>query len=394
MNLFAGKRALLQTAQTGAVLFAAAAVLLRPAVAAAGVLRGLELCCRSVIPALFPFLVLSRLLLQSRAARGLGLALRPYTRLLGVQSARAPAAVLCGLLGGFACGARAVDDLYRAGALSAQDAALLLVCAIGAGPGFVVSGVGAQLLGAAGAGWLLLGAQTGASLLCGLAAALWLRARPRAQGDRTPRSPAAFRRPAACCAAGAALRASAAGGRESADARHAEEPTGFVPAVRDAVQACLTLCGYVTIFSFFAAIAVPAGANALVRFAALLPLEVTGACRAACETASAFRTQLCCAALSAMGASVFAQVRALVDRDISLSPLLLSRALHLPLALLLLRALTALFPRALAAEAALDGGLLPAVRMPPDAMLALFVLALLACRTPRAGALRGAQKRV
>ncbi|MEI3013655.1 MAG: hypothetical protein V8T36_02200 [Ruthenibacterium lactatiformans] len=91
------------------------------------------------------------------------------------------------------------------------------------------------------------------------------------------------------------------------------------------------LCGYVTLFSFFAAIAVPTGADASVRFWATLPLEVTSACRAACETASAWRTQLCCAALSVMGASVFLQVRALLAPRIPLLPLLLSRLLHLPL---------------------------------------------------------------
>ena len=103
-------------------MFAAASVFLRPGAAAGGVLRGLSVCYETVIPALFPFLVLSRLLLESRAASALGLLLRPYTRLLGLHSPKAPAAMLCGVLGGFAGGAKAVDVLYRTGELTAAEA--------------------------------------------------------------------------------------------------------------------------------------------------------------------------------------------------------------------------------------------------------------------------------
>ena len=90
MNILKIKRALAELVWTGALLFAAASVFLRPGAAAGGVLRGLSVCYETVIPALFPFLVLSRLLLESRAASALGLLLRPYTRLLGLHSPKAP----------------------------------------------------------------------------------------------------------------------------------------------------------------------------------------------------------------------------------------------------------------------------------------------------------------
>lgn len=393
---------------TGALLFAAACVLVRPAVAASGVLRGLTLCYETVIPALFPFLVVSRLILESPAAKWLGLPLRPYARLIGMRGEKAPAALLCGLLGGFACGAQSVDALYRAGELDRDGAARLLVCAIGSGPGFVVGGVGALMLGRAGAGWLLLAAQVGASLLCGVCAALF--AAPRRAHTRL------FARDAAACVSFGAARAPDAakaanptkhpgGETMAAPARTAAPaggsvakeppPAGFVAAVQRAVSATVTLCGYVTLFSFFAAILAPAGAPPLARFCATLPLEVTAACRAACDTAGAHRSELCCAALSVMGASVFFQVRALTPPEISLAPLVSSRVLHLPLALLLFRLLARLFPDALAAGAALDAAILPAVRMPPDVMAVLFVLAALSCGALRpSGALRGEKKRV
>lgn len=369
MNILKIKRALAELVWTGALLFAAASVFLRPGAAAGGVLRGLSVCYETVIPALFPFLVLSRLLLESRAASALGLLLRPYTRLLGLHSPKAPAAMLCGVLGGFAGGAKAVDVLYRTGELTAAEAALLLVCTIGSGPGFVVSSVGALMLGSAGAGWLLLGAQLGASLVCGLAAALFVRLRKRS-------SMAGRFRAAVACAAqtGKGMPAGRCSVPQKTQPDAVPSQTGFVPAVRDSVNAIVMLCGYVTLFSFFAAIAVPTGADASVRFWTTLPLEVTSACRAACETASAWRTQLCCAALSVMGASVFLQVRALLAPRIPLLPLLLSRLLHLPLSLLLFWLLAKLFPMALSVGAQWDASPLLAVRMPPDVMLILVNL--------------------
>ena len=81
MNILKIKRALAELVWTGALLFAAASVFLRPGAAAGGVLRGLSVCYETVIPALFPFLVLSRLLLESQCrkrARPAAAALYPF----------------------------------------------------------------------------------------------------------------------------------------------------------------------------------------------------------------------------------------------------------------------------------------------------------------------------
>lgn len=95
MNILKIKRALAELVWTGALLFAAASVFLRPGAAAGGVLRGLSVCYETVIPALFPFLVLSRLLLESRAASALGLLLRPYTRVCLACTAQRPPQPCC-----------------------------------------------------------------------------------------------------------------------------------------------------------------------------------------------------------------------------------------------------------------------------------------------------------
>lgn len=320
------------------MLFLCAAVLVfaRPGAAMAGVQRGLQLCAATVIPTMFPFLVLSNLLLDGPAARWLGVLFLPYTRLLHIQSRRAPAAMLCGILGGFAAGSHAIGQLYEDGEISAGEAQRLLVCTIGSSPAFLAGSVGTAMLGSAAAGWLLFGAQFFAGLVCGLLV------RPKSQR--------------------------AGGGRRAP----APAPRGFAQALSDSVWAMALLCGYITLFSFFAAVAVPAGAGPLARYWITLPLEVTGACDAAAQSADGARLLLCGAACSLMGASVFVQVRAFTGPDIGLAPLLWSRILHLPLMLGALWGLARLFPHALAASVP-DGGWVTALRMPADLLCLLFV---------------------
>ena len=102
---------------TGAALTLTALAFLRPAAAAQGVAQGLSLCARNVIPALFPLLVLSQLVIYTRIAALFSLPFQPYLRLLGIQNRSAASVVAMGWLGGFACGAQGIGTLYRASIL-------------------------------------------------------------------------------------------------------------------------------------------------------------------------------------------------------------------------------------------------------------------------------------
>ena len=319
---------------TGAMLTLAAMAFLRPDAAARGAAAGLALCARSVVPALFPLLVASQLIVSSRAAAWFALPMRPYLRLLRVRGRAAASAMALGWLGGFACGAQSIGALYRAGALTRRDAEVLLCCTIGSGPAFVVSAVGAMMLHSASSGAVLLASLLAGNLVCGLAARLLLPA-----GDEA--------------APGAA--AAPPGG-------------GFVEAVRTSVQSMLTLCGFVVFFAFAAEVFLPEGADAAARWLVCLPLEVTNACAAAAGSGTPLRLYACCASLSAMGASVFFQVRSLVPDGVRLWPLAASRIVHLPVSLACARLLLRLFPAAAPAAA-------PArLWMPPDAATAVFLM--------------------
>lgn len=148
-----------------------AQTLVRPGVAMQGAARGMQLCCETVIPSLFPFLVLCELLLQSPLAAFFGIPFVPLARALGIRSRRAPAALFCGLLGGFASAARSVDRMYRESEISQREASVLLVCCVGSSPAFIIGSAGYAMLGNVKAGWFLLAGQFTASLICGFAAA-------------------------------------------------------------------------------------------------------------------------------------------------------------------------------------------------------------------------------
>lgn len=122
-------------------------LLWRSAVAAEAVRRGLTLCARSVIPALFPYFVVSGLFISLGFADGVGRRLEPLTRrLFGVDGAGASAFFL-GLLGGYPVGGRTVGQLYRAGRLSKDEAERLLAFCNNAGPSFILGVVGVGCFG-------------------------------------------------------------------------------------------------------------------------------------------------------------------------------------------------------------------------------------------------------
>ena len=112
------------------------------AAAAEAVRQGLLLCARSVVPALFPYFVVSGLFTSLGFAESAGRRLAPVTeRLLGVGGAGASAFFL-GLLGGYPVGGRTVGQLYRTGRIEKDEAEHLLSFCNNAGPSFILGVVG------------------------------------------------------------------------------------------------------------------------------------------------------------------------------------------------------------------------------------------------------------
>lgn len=99
-----------------------------------GARYGVDLCIRTVIPSLFPFILLSMLL--TREASGTNRWLLPISELLGIPRS-AQSLLIPAFLGGYPVGAKCIHDLYRRGQLQQNQAEHLLCFCSNAGPAFL-----------------------------------------------------------------------------------------------------------------------------------------------------------------------------------------------------------------------------------------------------------------
>lgn len=142
---------------------------LYPAESAAGARQGLVLCRDLLIPALFPFFVLSSLLIATgtvgRLVRPLTVVTRP---LLGIGEA-GTAALLLGLVGGYPVGLRTLAELKQREECRDREARRTALLCNSCGPAFFLGAAGTGVFGSRQAGVLLLCANVSALLLLGLA---------------------------------------------------------------------------------------------------------------------------------------------------------------------------------------------------------------------------------
>ena len=135
-----------------AVLCCFSALLLLPEVSAQAARDAMLLCAQTLIPSLFPFFVLSSLLIACGASELLSALLSPLMRPLFGLSGTGAAALALGLCGGYPVGARTAAELVENGALSRDEGERLLAFCNNAGPGFLLGVCGAGVFSSSRAG--------------------------------------------------------------------------------------------------------------------------------------------------------------------------------------------------------------------------------------------------
>lgn len=145
-----------------------AGLVLLPREVSAAVTEGLRLCAGVILPALFPFLVLSALTVTLGLAEPLGRLLSPVTgRLLRITPAGTGALTL-GLLGGYPVGAKAVRQLWETGQCGYEECVRLLTFCNNCGPAFLLGVAGSRVFGDVRMGFLLWGAHILGALTVGV----------------------------------------------------------------------------------------------------------------------------------------------------------------------------------------------------------------------------------
>ncbi len=112
-----------------------------------GITQGIKICFNTVIPSLFPFAVLSSYIVKSDKFRFSAKILTVLARVIFHQPACTIPVILISMTGGFPLGLKGASDLYDEGLITQNQAQRLGFFCINAGPAFVISGVGALMLG-------------------------------------------------------------------------------------------------------------------------------------------------------------------------------------------------------------------------------------------------------
>lgn len=182
--------------------------------------RGLTLCARTVIPSLFPFMVLSELLVSSGAGEAFGRLFSRVMRWLFGLSGAGASALFLGSACGFPVGARTAVALLDRNVISKSECEHLLTFTSNPGSAFLITAVGVSLYGNRHLGVVIWCTVLGCGFFVGFLARFFLR-------------------------------------RGQAPAEHPHFPSGlhiggietFTGAVTGAATGMLTVCAYVIFFS-------------------------------------------------------------------------------------------------------------------------------------------------
>ena len=118
------------------------ALVLCPDAAARSARGGLMLCAQMLVPALLPFFIVSGLLRLLGLPGALGRVCEPVTMRLFALPGAGASAMLMGLTGGYPLGAAAVADLTRDGLLERAEAERVLGFCNNSGPAFLIGAAG------------------------------------------------------------------------------------------------------------------------------------------------------------------------------------------------------------------------------------------------------------
>lgn len=122
-------------------------ILLNPKSASDGIKNGITLLLSTVIPSLFPFLVIASYIASSDSFKLLSKFFGKITFILFKISPDGFIPILMGLLGGYPVGAKITADLYKSGRLTQNEAERLMYFTVNSGPAFTITAVGISMLG-------------------------------------------------------------------------------------------------------------------------------------------------------------------------------------------------------------------------------------------------------
>ncbi len=151
--------------------------LIHPEQMIASVKNGMDLCCEVIIPGLFPFFILSGILIYSGFPKLLARPARPFMRPLFNVNENGASAFVIGLISGCPAGAVTACELYSAGYVSKSEAERLLGFCSNSGPLFIIGSVGAAMYSSVRTGAALYAVHAAAGVITGILLSFYARDR-------------------------------------------------------------------------------------------------------------------------------------------------------------------------------------------------------------------------
>ena len=150
------------------IIACALGILLFPNDVRNGAANGISYCLYTLVPSLFPFMVLSSFIIHSGISKFIGKLLQPVIQFLFYLPGSAGSVIIMSMIGGYPVGARGCMSLLEQGAITQKQAQRMLYFCVNAGPAFIISVVGGALLQNALIGLLLFFSQIAAMLVIGI----------------------------------------------------------------------------------------------------------------------------------------------------------------------------------------------------------------------------------
>ena len=133
-----------------------------------GVSDGIKLCLGTVIPSLFPFMVISSFIVESGLVKLIAKPIALFSEKILKVNPDTGAVFFMSLIGGYPTGAKMLSSLVEQNKLDQKTAKRIIPFCISAGPGFIITAVGMGMFGSTKIGLLLFLSQTIANIILGI----------------------------------------------------------------------------------------------------------------------------------------------------------------------------------------------------------------------------------
>ena len=163
----------------------AGAIIIYPERYLAYCLQGFITWAECVLPSLFPFMVITLIMIKSGFAEKASLPLKRVTGLFNLP----PAAAVCFIISicsGYPAGSKCLLEFYESGCLTKRDMKKLSALCSTSGPLFIIGSVGTRMFGNKSAGWIILLAHFLSVLVIALIISLLSKREKREEIRRAP----------------------------------------------------------------------------------------------------------------------------------------------------------------------------------------------------------------